>query len=623
MPTTSRLIAIFALLAFASPLTGCLVTDRDDETPIDEQQLDDRRFDAECKTVMGPVVFPNDLARVDNILGDAACARIDGNLTVRGDVTTLGKIEYLDELRVDGRVVVSNTTSWTDLKRLRAITEVGEDVVIEQCDGLESTAGMDRLRIVGGDFRVSQNPDLRMVEGPRRLWQIGSDLIIEENPVLCDVIGFDGLQYIAEYTSEEDRPEAAGAFGGTSPEFRRDGVIDPHIIITDNPQLRRIEGFGGLTDIDGDIRFERNDELSVVKGFEQLEFMTGKIIIRDQPFLQNIDAIVRMSCVREVILENTALTDLSAFDEVWEIGRLELVNNDGLAGVGGLREELRLRGPVIVQDNSSLRTLAGFGNIESLDMSRDFEREVNAIYRDTPNAFCVDTGLRDGESDLTIEGNPVLEELGMNNLRRMSGTLIVRDNDTLPDLSGLDGLWRVFGDVIIEDNDGMRAIAGLNPLERLAPGDIIISGNAALERLDGFGEINDIDGNMTIEANPALERIEAFRNLRELDALTIRDNAVVDLGGLTRVDELDALEVSNNPNLVALDDFASLRTVWKELRIENNASLQSIAMPALETVDGIVVRDNPNLSTCDLVELLGQLWTPEYIKFDGDLDTCT
>lgn len=617
MAITMRMLALLTTTLLVPTLSGCLLPDGDGGEPLSEQQLDDGRFDAKCELLAGPVVYPNDLARIDSALDDATCARIDGNLTVRGDVTTLGKLEYLDELRIDGRVVVSNTSSWEDLKRLRAITQVGSDFVVEQCEGLKSTAGLDRLRTVGGDFRVSQNPGLRMVEGPRRLHQIGSDLIVEENPVLCDMVGFDALQYIAEYNTEEDRPTPAGEFGGVSPDFRTD-VIDPHIIVTDNPQLKRIEGFGGLTDIDGDIRLERNDELVTIKGFEQLEFMTGRLVIRDQPFLQNIDAIVRVSCVREVVLENTALTDLSAFDEVWEIGRLELIDNDGLAGVGGLREELTLRGPVIVQENASLRSLAGFGHVATLNFNRGFDRDIPAIYRETPNAFCIDTGLRDGESDLTIERNPVLEELGMNNLQRISGSLTIRGNDSLVDLSGLDGLGRVFGDIFIEENAELRAIAGLNPLERLAPGNIVIAANPALERIDGFRELNDIDGDLRIEANPSLGSIDAFTKLGEVDALVVRDNGVTKMSGLAALNEVDSLTVSGNFQLLELRDLVGLETIWTELRVEDNPELLAIRLPALRSADGVVVQNNPKLPACDIESILGQIWDPEYTLVEGN-----
>lgn len=606
-----ELTRLFLLTTAIACSGGCILTG--DSDPLEDGAVvDDQRFDANCSVMGGPVVLPNDRARLDSVIDKSDCLRIDGNLSIRGDVDSLGRFEELNEIRVSGGVVVSGTTKWTDLTALRGLTRIEGDLVIEETEELESTEGLLRLQRVMGDFRVARNADLRLVHGPKNLRQIGADLIVEDNPVVCDLTGFDGLEYIAEYDDRADRPEGAGEFGSVDPEFRTDGVIDPHIIITDNPQLKRIEGFASLTDIDGDIRLERNDELVTVRGFEQLEYMTGRLVIRDQPFLQKIDALVRPSCLREVILENTGVTDFTAFSEVWEIGRLELVANDGLAGLGGFRDELRLRGPVIVSGNASLRSMNGLGAVTSIDMDRDRDSQVPAQYRDTPNARCVAVGFdNDDDADLVIEENDALEELGLENLERVGGGLVVRGNDILTDLDGLSNVRRAFGDILIESNASLTRIDGFAELTRLFH-DVRVTDNEQLTSLNGFAGLEDLGGDLVIRANPALESIDGFRSLEKVEALELANLGVVDLDGFAALQQADSLEFVDNAAIGELVDFGSLRTVDGDLRIERNDELVAVRFDRLNSVDGIVVQNNPKLSQCQAEALVDQVFSPDF-----------
>lgn len=596
------------LTTFALPLmtaalmaSGCMLTD--DAPPNGEATFEgDDRFDARCANVSGPVMLPSDVARIDAAIDGADCLRIDGNLTIRGEIGSLGRFEELEQIRVSGRTVVSVSGGATDLTLLAGLTHVEGDFVVEESVGLVSTEGLLRLQRVGGDFRISGNDDLRLVHGPKTLRQIGADLIVEDNPVVCDMTGFDGLQYIAEYDDVGERPDPAGEFGGTNPETRP-GIVDPHIIVTDNPQLKRIEGFGGLTDIDGDIRLERNDELVTIRGFEQLEFMTGRLVIRDQPFLQNIDALVRPSCLREVVLENTGLTDFTAFSEVWEIGRLEVVDNDGLAGLGGFREELRLRGPVIVSGNEALRNMSGLGGVVTIDRDRDGSRNLPSIYRETANALCVETSGSDETSDLIIEGNGALEVLGLTRLEEIQGDLIVRGNATIADLSGLAAVRRISGDFVVEENALLREVAGFDGIRTLV-GTFVVADNPALQRLDGFNNLDLILGEMTIVGNASLRSMEGFRVLAEVDSLVVTSNGVTDLDAFAALKEARSIDISDNPDLEQMNDFVSLETVEEDLRVENNPSLLAVELVKLSAAGGVVIQNNPNLSQCDVEALI-------------------
>ena len=173
------------------------------------------------------------------------------------------------------------------------------------------------------------------------------------------------------------------------------------------------------------------------------------------------------------------------------------------------------------------------------------------------------------------------------------GGVRIAFNEKLTDISGLSKLNSVGKDqqgksVVIVNNPNLRDLSGLRGLQGLLSGALHISGNTALQTLDGVEQVSGIgfdengvslnitdneqlhsieglsgvqgrlDGSVVVMMNPSLKVLSGLQAISEIgadvngDSLTVKVNAILRdmLGfkGLTKTD--GAVTVSNNEHLV-------------------------------------------------------------------------
>ncbi|QDG49520.1 hypothetical protein FIV42_01840 [Persicimonas caeni] len=603
----------------------------------------------------GSFVLPDDAGALRSQMDAerANCVTIVGNLFVDRGFQGIRLLEAPNQIHVLGDVRVGGT-DLEDLSGLSGLAEVNGDLVVEQNDRLRTDAGLDSVARIGGDYHVVGNASLVAVQGPANLSQVAGDIHIERNGALETIAGFDRLQLLADYRGPSARPQASG-IADEPPESRGgDGPIDPHLIVDDNASLEEIRGFRRLTDIDGDIRLTNNPKLSRVAGFESLEFMTGALEVRNSPQLTDVTALTRVSCLAEVVLENTGLADLGSFRDLYELGRVELRDNPKLQSLAGLREQVAVRGPVRVTDNPALTDVAQLWGIETLGQdSLGFDAELPDDYEDTPNYLCSPTIPDETYGHLHVEGNDALQSLGDTPVRRINGDLLVRGNDALTTIDGFTQLAVLDGEVRIEDNAKLASIDGFDDLARLPRG-LVVQNNPRLTALDGFanvrrlgeitvdavihigfnpklsridalGALATVEGGIELRENPALERFTGMNRVERLGWLTVEGN------GLSRIDFAAGLKfvdgdltVSSNERLQTMDGLGALSNVDGHLRIETNATLTDLrGLSNLLSVDqGLYVRDNASLPGCEVAWLEESVESVSYVVAENNASSC-
>ncbi|KAF5829945.1 hypothetical protein DUNSADRAFT_15282 [Dunaliella salina] len=108
----------------------------------------------------------------------------------------------------------------------------------------------------------------------------------------------------------------------------------------------------------------------------------------------------------------------------------------------------------------------------------------------------------------------IWEDGNLPSYQRVRG-LSVYDLDALQDLKGLDNLKMVTGDLIISENMMLRSLKGLEQLQRVG-GDLIMNSNMNLKTVDGLQGLTSIGGQFLLKGNGQLRTLDAMTSLQSI-----------------------------------------------------------------------------------------------------------
>ncbi len=291
----------------------------------------------------------------------------------------------------------------------------------------------------------------------------------------------------------------------------------------------------GCVEIDGSLRFEDQDWLTVLK-LPLLEAVWEDLLIVGNDNLTDIE------------LPNLTVVERSLFIQDND----ELVHLDGLDSLvdtGNLREYLYVS--FAIEENDSLETI-----------------ELPSLVR--------------ARAILEILDNPSLTQVSMPELWSVAANLRIEENQVLTTVSmpklmtaGPTSAYPYeWWNVYIIGNSSLSSLQGLSALASVGGG-LIIESNPSLTSLAGFADSLAIDGYMEIRDNDALSTLEGLTRLRGLEGLDIVGNdGLVDLAGLSELPEYTYVSVGYSSSLVSL---AGLPEGFDSgLSVYGNSSLTSL-----------------------------------------------
>ncbi|HWA72190.1 MAG TPA: hypothetical protein VG937_07650 [Polyangiaceae bacterium] len=175
--------------------------------------------------------------------------------------------------------------------------------------------------------------------------------------------------------------------------------------------------------ISGALRIERAS-LTTLDALANVSTITGALVIRDNPVLENLDGLSRLRAA----------------------GSLEIRNNPALGNIAGL-ESLQASRRVSIVENPNLRRLTGLEGLEFLN-------------------------------SLVLSKNGLYSTSGLDGLREV-GDLVITQNRTLISLGGLGNLTRARS-VRIQGNPRICAQSGLLPRLTRVDGPLQLKANSGL-----------------------------------------------------------------------------------------------------------------------------------------------
>lgn len=593
-------------------------------------------------TVPGEVVISGNqnLSSLAGLAVTSVGSNRSGNtLTIRGN-PALNDISALATLTdVFGSLIISGNDSLVSLAPLAtALTRVSSSLTITNNALLASLDGLQNITDFGNSvsITVSDNPLLdcsQPTPTPTLSFEVG---VSSGNLVNCGDIALRTCEgdYTIDDSSYDSRLDLS-----TCEEITGSLTIDTALI--DN-----VDFLSNLVTLGGDLTLRDSTNLRDLTGFSNLTNFTGDLLIDNiEAFDPDLTGLAGITTPNNVTLRSGSLTSLAGLNLITVTGDLTLTalpsvrdfaSLTSLTSVGGnlqlenldfadlsfLSNLTSVGGDITIfnNDRTSFTSLAGIENIADYDDDNTVIISNNGFLDCTPPPtlpFIVDVSddnLLDCDTTIvctdsyTVMSQAALDALAL--CREITGSLDINGSSDIVNLNTLTNLTTLGGSLLIRNNTALTDISGLANLNSSIAGTLRIENNDALTSLNGLGGVTSItSGAIAILENPVLTDLTGLSGITSApeDVFIFGNPSLTTLAGLALTDIGGALTIGNNTSLNDISALASLNSIGVQLlsnlslQITDNNALVSLApLSSLTAVAGnIRIRNNNLLANLD------------------------
>ncbi len=298
-----------------------------------------------------------------------------------------------------------------------------------------------------------------------------------------------------------------------------------------------------------------------------------KIILRDNPRLENLNGLQKMQALEEL--------DVSGCENFSDLRALE--------GLTAIRK-------IILRDNPRLENLNGLQKMQALE-------ELDVLFGEDLSDLRALEGLT-AIRKIILRYNPHLKTL--NGLQKMQALeeLDVSDCENLSDLRALEGLTAI-RKIILSDNPHLKTLNGLQKMQALEELDVSGCENLSdLRALEGLTAIRKINS----KRNPRLENLNGLQKMQALEELDVSDcENLSDLRALEGLTAIRKISLGGNPHLKTLNVLQKLNTL-EELDAWSCKNLSDLRiLEGLTAIRKISLGGNPHLKTLNVLQKLQTL----------------
>lgn len=280
-----------------------------------------------------------------------------------------------------------------------------------------------------------------------------------------------------------------------------------------------------------------------ISGFDRLRFVTGRIVIVNNPNLLTIPSFSRLLNVGgQVVIEppisspsdvegsQFSAQQILPINAVCGLGAIIIANNTSLVKINGFDDIRQVKDGIFIADNPCLTSICAFPHLYQTDRivikgNARLSAIMSFCYLDSVNVgLYIFNNNSNGDFDLKISGfinltrvgtlvvssNMALRSISFDNLTDVCGSLVVRSNPDLQELS-LAAL-RSVGSLLIENNRALEILT-IPDIESVTF-QLKINANCALQCINSFRHLRRVGHTIVISANPQLVEISGFENLK-------------------------------------------------------------------------------------------------------------
>ncbi|WP_445748394.1 T9SS type B sorting domain-containing protein [Polaribacter sp.] len=323
--------------------------------------------------------------------------------SVKGDIeitssSSVQNINGFNNLNFVNRIVIANNTKLKIIEGFHKIKSLESSIEIGNNDSLEEIQAFNNILSIKGELNISNNKVLQKVSSFSRLVEIFSDLNLTSNPKLFSIEGFKELRVIGNDLNIEFIKEIYGfdnlRFVNRYLDFRNGIQKIPSFnnlekvgagFRIQNTRIQSINGFNSLLKTGDDFFLEDwfiisgNPILNEVRGFGRLIFVEGMLEVKNNPQLNDCSWLCNIlnngKITGNLIIQNN-LNDCSNASKIIEICDPDF-DNDGIANVVDLDDDND--GILDINEGNGLIDTDGDGFPDSLDLDADNDNCFDVI----------------------------------------------------------------------------------------------------------------------------------------------------------------------------------------------------------------------------------------------------
>ena len=490
----------------------------------------------------GPLLNSSNFTQLDTVIGGITISYLSDITSIRG----LSGLSYIGSLNIKG---------CRNLKRL--------DIVLPS--NFEGGISFSQNPILE-DISILETTDISITA----LTLVGNPLLdVCDYEPICELLTNDGNANIENNGSLCTSAEQVLLFCLGTPPDCPDGDVninsksDLADFISRFPNCTEINGSLIIKDIDCNMYpFNSGECIQSISALKNIKKINGDFVIDfiklDLPFFYSRPDLPELEYVAGVFRSNVGIDTMRFLDKVKHIGGLNISQTNGILAWDSL--DINQLSELVLHENGWQR----IPEIENLE-------NINGKIELHDNRF-EDISALDGIS-------------------YAAGDISFQDCERISEIPFLSNIDTVFGDLIIRNLDTLRFLS----LPDYILSDLAVEDNAILETL---GHIQDIAADLSVENNDALIKFFESSQIKELNKLSVIQNK--NLQNLSGLDVLETVHqdafIERNTTLVNLSGLGQLDSVGFRLRINSNDSLENLnGLERLNFVDDLSITNNPQL----------------------------
>jgi hypothetical protein len=478
------------------------------------------------------------------------------------------QLRSLDGLSTDTEdLYISANPSLESISALSGLRGLNGDLSITDNPLLQSLEGLESVNTISGRLGVYRNDSLTNLEGLSGLVNVLGGASFSDNELLADVSALENLRFVGGWLSFEQLPSlvsiqdiACALEGNTYPGL----YVENTFSINYNSALEELPFCANFVTSGEGMKITGNPSLHSISGLSS-EYLRYSLDLSDNAALQSLDDLSSLRVAYgDLMISGSydADLDISALEGLEHVGGSLLLAHmvapdlSFLADLEHIEERLSIYNVLGLTDLSGLESLEEIGGTLSLSWMNEM------------------TSLR-GASKLREIGSLAMDDL--TNLQHLELPFEVHSGVTLSDMPVLEtiNIESVVSDelaIYVYDTPVLHNISIPDNIDSIKT--FFVDQAPALASLDMLSNISTISWRLYLEET-GVEHLNGLSSLQSLARLTLEDNSSLhDISALVgRIDQLDAVEIIDNPCLIQSDVDAFLDGVQVEgNRITDNNS---------------------------------------------------
>ncbi|MEM1120016.1 MAG: hypothetical protein AAGJ18_06175, partial [Bacteroidota bacterium] len=393
--------------------------------------------------------------------------------------------------------------------------------------------------------------------------------------------------------------------------------FQPNISITieesGTPTITNLDSLAHISSIGENLIIANNPNLSDISALQNLFILgynRGALLrLENNPQITSLDILTHLSSFNLdlEIINMDGLTDLSGFANLPNLGRLQVEGCDQITSLNGLGQLQDIYKGLILHNNSELvdiSNLAYTSNFQAITVTSNAKLSDCSIHSFCNFLNCGNTymtlnnNLTGCNSTVEVQNNCAFSGCCPNSLFFGSQAAIDDFPNTYPNCSVIPA------DVVISGED----ITDLSPLNSITTiGTLVIGNCSTLVDMSNWTGLTEIIGSFNINSNTTLSTIGLPNLVTVGGTAEISTNpAITNIVGLSQLETVQSLSITNNDLLETLSGLSSLTTFTSGINISQNNKLTDIS--GLANIvnfgnNGFSFSDNQQLSQCAITSV--------------------